>query len=70
MPDNEVDFAAQVAAADQLEKPDRVLEDESDAHAEDIPQELIDLSVALDAGDAENTALHAADFADKFGGEA
>ncbi|HUW00747.1 MAG TPA: hypothetical protein VMW08_00205 [Acidimicrobiales bacterium] len=67
--EDEIDIAAAADEAAKLEAPDRVPEDDDDAHPEDIPAELIELSVALDTGDAESTAAAAAELA-TMGGQA
>jgi len=61
-------FAKQAAEAEALPTQADDDPDNDDADADDIPAGLIELSVALDTGDAEGTAKAAAELAE-LGGE-
>ena len=61
-------FAKQAADAEALPPQADDDPDNDDAHADDIPAGLIELSIALDTGDAESTAKAAAELAE-LGGE-
>lgn len=62
MADNdEIDFEAIAKKAAKLKAVDHVPEDGDDVEADDIPAELLELSVALDTGTAEGTAKAAAE---------
>jgi len=61
-------FDKQVADAAGLPVQPDDSPDNDDAHADDIPEGLIELSIALDTGDAASTAKAAAELAE-LGGE-
>ena len=62
-------FADQAAEAETLPVQADDDPDNDSIDPDDIPEGLLELSLALDTGDAEGTATAAAEFAAAFGGE-